>query len=137
MEETRHTDAGNQKVSTPWWYWLVQVATGFPLWGLLLFLLLNWTVALPLYVVGVVLSLGQAYLVGRALQRPVRTGTDAMIGAHGRVLEVEGSRCLVKVRGELWRGVAEQPIARGSEVTVLRVEGITLVVAPAGSSQEV
>lgn len=130
-------DPRNRRSSLPWWYWLVQVATGFPLWGLLLFFLLDWTVALPLYGVGVVLSLGEAYVVGRALQRPVRTGIEALIGAQGRVLEVEGPRCLVKVRGELWRAVAEQPIAHGSEVTVLRVEGTTLVVAPAGSSQKV
>ena len=129
MDGTRRPD---RPPGIPWWYWLVQVATGFPVWGLLLFLLLDWTVALLVYLVGTVLSLGQAYIVGRALQQPVRTGIEALVGTHGQVLEVEGPRCLVKVRGELWRAVTEQPIARGPEVTILRVEGATLVVAPGG-----
>ena len=133
MEGTRRPD---RPPGIPWLYWLVQVATGFPVWGLLLFLLLGWTVALLVYLVGTVLSLGQAYIVGRALQQPVRTGIEALVGTHGQVLEVEGPRCLVKVRGELWRAVTEQPIARGSEVTILRVEGATLVVAPGGPSRK-
>jgi membrane-bound serine protease (ClpP class) len=45
---------------------------------------------------------------------------------------------MVRLRGELWRAVATQPVPAGTRVRVLRIAGLTAYVAPAdGSSAQV
>jgi membrane-bound serine protease (ClpP class) len=58
-------------------------------------------------------------------------GKDDLVGQTGEVREAVDGTGMVFVGGELWRARAEQKIPVGSHVRVLRVEGLTVVVAPA------
>jgi membrane protein implicated in regulation of membrane protease activity len=63
----------------------------------------------------------------------VRTGVDALLGKRGVVLEridPISRQGRVKVEGEDWRGasVDDAPIEAGARVTVIQVDGTTLVV---------
>ena len=63
----------------------------------------------------------------------VRTGVDALLGKTGMVLEridPVSRQGRVKVEGEDWRGasVDDTPIEAGARVTVIQVDGTTLVV---------
>lgn len=63
----------------------------------------------------------------------VRTGVDALLGKRGVVLEridPVSRQGRVKVEGEDWRGasVDDTPIEAGARVTVIQVDGTTLVV---------
>jgi membrane protein implicated in regulation of membrane protease activity len=63
----------------------------------------------------------------------VRTGVDALLGKRGVVLErIDPVSRLgrVKVEGEDWRGVSvdDTPIEVGVRITVIQVDGTTLVV---------
>ena len=63
----------------------------------------------------------------------VRTGVDALLGKTGIVLEridPASRQGRVKVEGEDWRGasVDDTPIEAGARVTVIQVDGNTLVV---------
>ncbi|HEV8263915.1 MAG TPA: NfeD family protein [Gemmatimonadales bacterium] len=63
----------------------------------------------------------------------VRTGVDALLGKRGVVLEridPVSRQGRVKVEGEDWRGasVDDSPIEVGARVTVIQVDGTTLVV---------
>lgn len=63
----------------------------------------------------------------------VRTGVDALLGKRGVVLErIDPVSRLgrVKVEGEDWRGasVDDTPIEAGARITVIQVDGTTLVV---------
>jgi membrane protein implicated in regulation of membrane protease activity len=63
----------------------------------------------------------------------VRTGVDALLGKTGIVLEridPASRQGRVKVEGEDWRGasVDDTPIEVGARVTVIQVDGTTLVV---------
>jgi membrane protein implicated in regulation of membrane protease activity len=63
----------------------------------------------------------------------VRTGVDALLGKRGVVLEridPISRQGRVKVEGEDWRGasVDDLPIEAGARVTVIQVDGTTLVV---------
>jgi membrane protein implicated in regulation of membrane protease activity len=63
----------------------------------------------------------------------VRTGVDALLGKRGVVLErIDPVSRLgrVKVEGEDWRGVSvdDTPIEAGARITVIQVDGTTLVV---------
>lgn len=74
-----------------------------------------------------------AFLVRLALQSqrvaPV-TGVDGLIGEGGIALEpiVPGVPGRVRVHGEIWRALANEPIASGEPTTVTKIDGLTLTV---------
>ena len=58
-------------------------------------------------------------------------GAPVAGAANGSQAAVDGSfRGMVRLRGELWRAVAAQPISAGAHVHVLRTTGLTVHVAP-------
>jgi membrane protein implicated in regulation of membrane protease activity len=90
------------------------------------------------------LSVGSLTLTRPALKRAagqaqiIRTGVDAMQGRIGvvtrAIAELEPGQ--VKVGGETWTARSfydEEPIALGSRVEVVKVEGVTALVIPAPS----
>ncbi|MFN8161944.1 MAG: nodulation protein NfeD [Solirubrobacterales bacterium] len=92
--------------------------------------------------IGTVLGLLLALVisrVARARREPVRTGSEELVGEIGEVrsrLDPEGQ---VFVEGALWRArLAERsgPLPAGGRVRVEAVEGLTLVVVPAGEADE-
>lgn len=75
------------------------------------------------------------------LRRPgIPTNTDLLLGKSARVLErIESDRPgRVRFEGDEWRAVLEHPdgpaLEPGQEVLIRRIEGVTLVVAPAGGA---
>ncbi len=82
------------------------------------------------------LGLGSAALVilggGLALRaraRPVFSGREEMVGAHGRVFAV-GDPSWAEVHGERWQVRSAYTLAPGQPVRVLAVDGLTLQVRP-------
>ena len=59
------------------------------------------------------------------------TGNAQLVGQIGEMREPVDGTGMVFVGGELWRARAEQQIPTGSKVRVVRVDGLTLEVAPA------
>jgi len=60
-------------------------------------------------------------------------GDEAMVGLRGTALERLCPKGKVKVRGEIWNAISVSgEIAKGEEVTVQQVEGLTLKVRRAG-----
>jgi membrane-bound serine protease (ClpP class) len=96
-------------------------------------------VSVPL-VVGSGIALGLAFfaammLAVRAMQRPVLTGINALVGRLGTVRRELNPRGQVQVAGELWTAeLAEDqpgPLPPGSQVQVTGVEGLRLKVRKA------
>jgi membrane protein implicated in regulation of membrane protease activity len=113
------------------------------------------TAAVALTGVGVVvqliafvgLSVGSLILTRPALKRTIgspqlhRMGIDAMQGKIGVVTRAIGEleSGLVKVGGETWTARSfydEEPIAEGSRVEVIKIEGVTALVVPAPSPHD-
>lgn len=113
------------------------------------------TAAVALTGVGVVvqliafvgLSVGSLILTRPALKRTIgspqlhRMGIDAMQGRIGVVTRAIGEleSGLVKVGGETWTARSfydEEPIAEGSRVEVVKIEGVTALVVPAPSPHD-
>ena len=93
------------------------------------------------------LSVGALMLTRPALKRAAggtiafRTGVDAMQGRIGMVTrpiaELEPGQ--VKIGGEMWTArcfYEEEPIAAGTRVEVVKVEGVTALVIPAPSGRD-
>jgi membrane-bound serine protease (ClpP class) len=79
---------------------------------------------------------GLARLALTAQRRPPQTGSEAMIGAIGRtrVDLVPGAPGQIDVHGEIWQAVSDEPLVAGTAVRIVALDGLTLLVAPAGHS---
>jgi membrane-bound serine protease (ClpP class) len=92
-------------------------------------------VSVPLIVITSLASGGMFFgilLVGvRAQNVPIRTGQESVIGRVGTVRSDIAPHGSVQLGGELWSAdlaEGEEPIASGTRVEVLRVEGLHLIV---------
>ena len=69
--------------------------------------------------------------VRTAYESNAKTGAEQLIGVQGVAQKELAPQGQVRVRGELWRAKVapdSQPVARGEQVRVLDVQGVTLIV---------
>lgn len=76
-------------------------------------------------------------LVLRSRKWKPSTGTEELLGKQGIVVTALAPKGggMVRINSELWRAVAPVSVAPGEAVRVLRVEGLTLHVEPAGATR--
>jgi membrane-bound serine protease (ClpP class) len=91
-------------------------------------------VPLPL-VLGLALMSAAVILLGggmalKARRKPVVSGREDLIGAHGEVLQVGEGEIWAQVRGERWKVAGRAPLTRGQQVRVIGLRGLTLDVQP-------
>jgi membrane-bound serine protease (ClpP class) len=82
-----------------------------------------------------------AWIISKAVQarhRTVHTGSEELIGATGTVRSPLDPMGHVFVKGALWRAhtADDRPLEVGQEVTIERVDGLTLTVAPRVEERE-
>jgi membrane-bound serine protease (ClpP class) len=85
-------------------------------------------------IVACILEIGEVAVLRRWAKRLDRgtartTGTEAMVGERGEVVEPCHPVGMVQVRGELWRARCEGGADTGQTVEVESVDGLTLIVA--------
>ena len=102
-----------------------------PLLALLLFYLLPWPVALPVYALILIGSIIGYWKALQAQRQPPLMGRKAMIGDRAVVVKAEKGELEVEYKGEIWNAVSPQPLQSGQEVIVEKVEGLVLQVTPA------
>jgi len=93
----------------------------------------SWRVMAPTVALTAGFFLFALTLGVRAFRRRPLLGVSGLIGQSGvarGALEPEGQ---VSVHGEIWRAVADRPLADGTQVTVVDVQGLTLKVKVVGS----
>jgi len=106
------------------------------LFGWILFLFLSWEIALPLYVVGVIISLSIYWKIILAQRRRPIIGKRAMIGDQAVVVRVEADEVEVEYQGETWRAISSQPLQPDQKVIIEAVDGLVLRVKPASGTRE-
>jgi membrane protein implicated in regulation of membrane protease activity len=100
------------------------------LFGWVLFLFLSWQIALPLYLLGVIISLTIYWKIIVAQRRRPITGRRAMIGDRAVVVRAEADEVEVDYQGEIWRAVSSQPLQIDQSVIIEGMEGLILKVKP-------
>ena len=103
----------------------------FVLLGWILFLFLSWQIALPLYVIGIIISLAVYWKIILSQRRRPIIGKRAMIGDQAVVVGLKEGEAEVDYKGEIWRAVFSQPVRAGQKVVIEGVQGLTLRVKPA------
>ena len=97
----------------------ITAAFSLPLWVQLL----TFGVAIVLFFVFI------RPLVEKIPSNSRKSGTDALMGKTGRVVEtIWDGNGRVKVNGEEWKAKSSERIEIGSEVTICGIEGVTLKV---------
>jgi membrane-bound serine protease (ClpP class) len=61
-----------------------------------------------------------------------QTGREEMINAQGIVVTplADGAEGMIRIHGELWRAIANQPVPEGKSVRVVKMDGLKLYVEP-------
>lgn len=103
-----------------------------PLLGLGVFWLWPLSVAVPVYVVILLVSLAFYYFIMRAMHQPVITGREAIIQGTGKVIEVREHKVLVRVRNEIWNAESPDKLRTGDQVEIVSVDGLMLRVQRIG-----
>jgi membrane protein implicated in regulation of membrane protease activity len=98
--------------------WLLpRVAINIPIWGLILMM-----IALGVYNY-INYRLGKKALIKKPMVSPD-------IGSRGRTTTPVSPTGYVRVNGELWRASSNSNIDVGEEITVVGIEGMTLLISP-------
>jgi membrane-bound serine protease (ClpP class) len=72
-------------------------------------------------------------MVLKARRRPVVSGAEEMLGAHGEVIDEQGR---VRVHSEMWQACSDSALHTGQRIRVTGREGLTLRVEPEQKSTE-
>lgn len=106
----------------------------FPVWGIILFFVLPFWTALPVYGVLVGISGACQWLMMRSMRTPVQTGRKKMIGTTAVVINWMGRYGQVDWQGEIWQAETSNgaPLADGEKVVILGMTGLTLFVTRVG-----
>jgi membrane-bound ClpP family serine protease len=106
------------------------VLAAIVLWGLP-----RLGINLPIGVLIVLMAALAAYAVttyyvgSRALRKKPVVGLPDMVGSKGKVVSALAPEGLVRIKGELWESKSDgRRIKAGEEVTVVRQEGLKLIV---------
>src|SRR6266404_4548479 len=61
-----------------------------------------------------------------------QTGREEMIGAQGTVVTplADGAEGMIRIHGELWRAISNQPVPEGKPVRVVKMDGLKPYVEP-------
>lgn len=88
---------------------------------------LSWGVVLPLAVLMALAAVTLGILAARRQRRGSQTGVEGMLGEIGSTLTgVDPAGGTVRVHGERWRAVSDEPLAPETHVRVIDVRGLTL-----------
>jgi membrane protein implicated in regulation of membrane protease activity len=112
---------------------LIIVGSAFTIGGLITWPFHNWiaTVVVICALVGFYIAVGRAYIHTKWLaHKTEKTNIDTIIGKKGLVKKAitqyeEGQ---VKIGYEDWRARADEDIAKGQQVEVVSISGVTLTV---------
>ncbi len=105
-----------------------------PLFGLGLFLILPWPVAVPAYMVILLVSALLYLKTIQVMKLPIQVGRETLLGKIVEVVTVVESpslaRYLVRDGGEFWSATSTGEFTRGDKAVVMGFEGGRVVLEP-------
>jgi membrane protein implicated in regulation of membrane protease activity len=103
-----------------------------PVIALPIFWLMPLNLAIPIYLIIVLISGLLYWLIARSMGKQPVTGAEGLIGALGEVVSMihpgKHTKYLVRSQGELWSASSPDPLHSGETVRIAAVDGIRLVV---------
>jgi membrane-bound serine protease (ClpP class) len=95
----------------------------------------SWLVVVPTVAVTAGIFLFALTAGVRALARRPQLGAEALVGATGTAYEALTPQGHIKLKGGIWRAVADRAVPEGAPVRVVAVDGLTLRVVAVEASE--
>lgn len=95
----------------------------------------DWPLIIVLGLAALGLSVVIARLAITSQRRKIVSGREEMIGLTGTVADWAGGSGHVIVHGERWQAVGTDSLLKGQPVQVVRIDGLTLTVAPVSPAE--
>ncbi|MFQ5996983.1 MAG: NfeD family protein [Dehalococcoidales bacterium] len=106
-----------------------------PLLGIPIFWLAPLNVAIPSYLIIVLVSVSLYWLIAKSMRQPIQDGFQSLIGTEAEVVAKlaadHSAKYLIRSQGELWSAYATDALDIGEWVKIVAVKGIGVVVEPA------
>ena len=99
-----------------------------PVIGLILFWILPFYTALPLYAIVAVGSGVIYYSIMKASHRPRKIGKENMIGRKAKVVQKINPLGQVIIDGEIWEAESDETLDKGEKVKIFAINGLMLKV---------
>jgi len=106
-----------------------------PFVGLPVFWLWPLELALPVYLLILLLSGWVYYYTIAAIRRKVAVGPETLLHSRGEVVGQDAVQTWVRVEGELWGATTGDELHPGDAVEVVGIEGLVLQVSRLDSSR--
>jgi membrane protein implicated in regulation of membrane protease activity len=106
-----------------------------PLLGIPIFWLAPPSVAIPSYLLIVLVSVLLYWLIAKSMRQPMQDGFQSLIGTEAEVISelspTRPAKYLIRSQGELWSAYSTDALDIGEWVNIVAVKGISVVVEPA------
>jgi len=90
-----------------------------------------WQLIAAMALAGALVMVAIVSFAVRARRRPVVSGAEALTREIAEAVEDFDKQGLVRVHGELWTAVSNEPVRAGQRLAIRKVEGLVLQVEPA------
>ncbi|MBN2423702.1 MAG: nodulation protein NfeD [Calditrichaceae bacterium] len=95
--------------------------------GAEVYLRVSWQTILVVVITSVAFFVFAVGLTIKAHKRKPTTGKEGMVGETGLVYKPLNPEGTVKIHGEFWKAVSEQPLKKGQKVKVVKYDGVNLI----------
>jgi len=103
-----------------------------PLVGIIVFWIFPTGIAIPIYLLILMISGMLFWAIVRAIKKHPKTGAEGLIGATARIVSSlqtsNEAQYVVRIQGELWNASSSDILNVGELVTITSVNGLTLLV---------
>ena len=99
-----------------------------PVLGLVVFLILPFDIALPVYAVILSISIYFYITIMKAMKKPVETGSEEMMHETVSVLDTIKPEGHVKFQNEIWNASSGEILKKGDKAEIIGLNGLTLIV---------
>jgi membrane-bound ClpP family serine protease len=99
-----------------------------PVLGLVVFVMLPFDIALPVYALILSFSIYMYITVMKAMKKPVEAGREEMIHRIVDVLDSVKPEGHVKFQNEIWNASSDETLRKGDKAEIVGLNGLTLIV---------
>lgn len=97
-----------------------------PLFSLPVFWLWPLSLALPVYLLILLLSVWMYYYVIAAMRRKIIVGPESLLHSRGQVVDASAGKLHVRVHSDLWGASTNEVLNSGDSIEVVGVDGLML-----------
>ena len=97
-----------------------------PVVGISVFWILPLQLAIPVYIVILIISSIMYSAIMTAMKTKVKTGKEGLVGETGIIFNLTPEDIFVRVHGEIWEATSNDKLIKGDKIRIINVKGLLL-----------